>query len=1010
MASGGRDRQFSLPTHPRVSGVDCGSERERVDGMAFNHGDGQGAIATPRTANNTNSPDPAILKLETEIEQHILKPATHSNARLPLRPAFGTKGTPITLLTNYMTLASNGTVIAYHYDVDFGRDLKTNRPIQGRERARFIQLLVAEHFLQHSPGIVSNFKSTVISNKPLNIDQQGYLVAFRTEEEDAPAVDAKRFRLHIQQKAAITVSDLVRYLTSTNVAGPLSSTHAILQTLNIIIGHNPKAASQITSVGSNSHFRKDLQGAETRDLTAGITAWRGYLLSVRAATGRLLVNVQVKHSPFYNEGPLQGLMQAFLKASSQNSHGLHQFLKGVCVNITHIARKNKAGQQIPSTKVIFGLAVQGDGKKLLHPPVVRKNGAGPQEVEIYLETTPTTSMIPPPSSTSGNTPRPTQTSAAGVYITLYDFFLQYYKMKLDPSLPVVNVGSQEHPMHLPAEVCQVIKGQPYKKNLSPQQTQHMIQFAVRPPQRNEQSIRMQGAHMLMLNQNLNRSHAAFNLSVDPSLIRVPGRILAPPKICYRNDREASLRDSKWNMRNVQFVESRPLTRWTWLIIATNDEAGPWQSEAAFQASRALKEFHAKLVEMGIRCAEPKQGFRITVNPRDLNNVDAEVGAVLQKFPISQAELVLVVLVTETPLVFRRVKYLCDVREGVSNVCVVAKRFAKESNHQYFANVALKLNLKLGGCNHKLAGRNQTAVEKKQKKLGIIELGNTMVVGLDVTHPSPASLPTAPSVVGIVASIDGHLAQWRAEIDIQERRKEMVLALAELIEGRLLKWKQHNEAKLPLNIIIYRDGVSEGQYQQVLEDELPRIQSACEKVYSAVKMAPPRLAIIIVGKRHNTRFYAPNPAAGGQVQNPKCGTVVDRGVTEARHWDFFMQAHTPLQGTARPAHYYVVYDDIFRGYQKHQESTADGSPFRSAADALEDLTHSMSYTFGRATTAVSICPPAYHADFVCDRARLYLSEFFDPSSTGSVSSGGRMRAPDSSMVRLHARTAETMFWI
>jgi hypothetical protein len=34
----------------------------------------------------------------------------------------------------------------------------------------------------------------------------------------------------------------------------------------------------------------------------------------------------------------------------------------------------------------------------------------------------------------------------------------------------------------------------------------------------------------------------------------------------------------------------------------------------------------------------------------------------------------------------------------------------------------------------------------------------MLVGIDVTHPSPGSASTAPSVAGIVASVDGTLAQ------------------------------------------------------------------------------------------------------------------------------------------------------------------------------------------------------------------------------------------------------------
>ncbi|KAI0864530.1 hypothetical protein F4860DRAFT_464511 [Xylaria cubensis] len=41
-------------------------------------------------------------------------------------------------------------------------------------------------------------------------------------------------------------------------------------------------------------------------------------------------------------------------------------------------------------------------------------------------------------------------------------------------------------------------------------------------------------------------------------------------------------------------------------------------------------------------------------------------------------------------------------------------------------------------------------------------------------------------------------------------------------------------RLPENIIIFRDGVSEGQYEQVLEKELPLIRKACERVYPAAQ--------------------------------------------------------------------------------------------------------------------------------------------------------------------------------
>ena len=68
-----------------------------------------------------------------------------------------------------------------------------------------------------------------------------------------------------------------------------------------------------------------------------------------------------------------------------------------------------------------------------------------------------------------------------------------------------------------------------------------------------------------------------------------------------------------------------------------------------------------------------------------------------------------------------------------------------------------------------------------------------------------------------------------------------------------------------------------------------------------------VTLVVVGKRHHTRFYPTNKAQTVRG-NPMPGTVVDTTVTSVYNYDFFLQAHQGLQGTARPAHYYVVHDE------------------------------------------------------------------------------------------------------
>jgi eukaryotic translation initiation factor 2C len=399
--------------------------------------------------------------------------------------------------------------------------------------------------------------------------------------------------------------------------------------------------------------------------------------------------------------------------------------------------------------------------------------------------------------------------------------------------------------------------------------------------------------------------------------------------------------------------------------------------------------------MGITASAPGAVNKLTLNDADGREIEDQLKTLTG--PPARAKFVLIILPAPSRSLYNRIKHAGDVKVGVHTVCVVGSKFAKAQG-QYFANVATKFNLKLGGINQLL----------DSTRLGIISEDKTMVIGLDVTHPSPGSLSTAPSIAGMVASIDQWLGQWPATIRIQESRKEMITDLASMLVRHLELWKKRGKhASFPENLLIYRDGVSESQYNTVLNEELPLLRKACSTLYPAqdTKRNLPHITILIVGKRHHTRFYPTSTAEADRSANPKSGTVVDRGVTEPRNWDFFLQAHSALQGTARPAHYYIVLDEIFTRRKVP-------APFANPADVLEDLTHCMCYLFGRATKAVSLCPPAYYADLVCERARCYLSGLFDGSAQSVSSGGGGGGDLDARLaeVMIHERIRDDMWYI
>lgn len=460
------------------------------------------------------------------------------------------------------------------------------------------------------------------------------------------------------------------------------------------------------------------------------------------------------------------------------------------------------------------------------------------------------------------------------------------------------------------------------------------------------------------------------IRVTQKLIAVDARVLSAPRVEYVKT-TAEIRDASWNMMKNQFRTKGMLSRWSYVVLSAGGQENPYTKN--HNPKDLISEFRTELIKTGINYSNPITLPSHSVQIRD--ETDAELLFKQASQSKEKINLLLIILPRKaSAAIYGAIKRLGDITYGIATICVDGQKLSPKknappkqgANAQYIANVAMKFNLKLGGSNHFVKFN--------------FPLNETMVVGIDVTHPSPSSSEKAPSVAGMVASVDANLGQWPAILRRQGvARQEMVTALQEMLSTRLVLWRAKNKV-LPKNILVYRDGVSEGQYDIVIKDELPLLRNACQELYpqAAQKQGYPHITIIIVGKRHHTRFYPTSAQNATKTHNNRPGTVVDRGVTEARNWDFFLQPHAAIKGTARPIHYFVIHDEIFHLM-----------PRQDAVDRLEALTHNLCYVYGRATKAVSVATPAFYADIVCERARCYLNRLFDdpaPSSDSSKKGG------------------------
>jgi eukaryotic translation initiation factor 2C len=154
------------------------------------------------------------------------------------------------------------------------------------------------------------------------------------------------------------------------------------------------------------------------------------------------------------------------------------------------------------------------------------------------------------------------------------------------------------------------------------------------------------------------------------------------------------------------------------------------------------------------------------------------------------------------------------------------------------------------------------------------------MGADVTHPSARALSEVPSLATMTASIDGLGARYAAVAANQGHRVEMIEQAARMAERLLTQFRNETRTD-PEKIIYLRDGVSEGQYDQVLQLEANAIYTEAQRLVGPGRRVT--LTVIIVRKRHHTSFFS----TGNPLANIEPGTIVDKSVTHPRGFDFCM---------------------------------------------------------------------------------------------------------------------------
>ncbi|KAK0482092.1 argonaute-like protein [Armillaria luteobubalina] len=859
------------------------------------------------------------------------------------RSGFGASGRVVKIFVNSFECTIPKSII-HHYDVIFPSE-KTLPARLNMELIRELQSTTAPAIF--TPRAVYDGRKNLFAARALPFDGANYMeFSVTLPPTDASTRAPKAYKIRLTKVAEINPEVLHRF-----IKGDQSHDNSVLTAitaLNVVIRMQP-------SLDHPFNVRSFFTEAETFDIGCGLQLWRGYFQSVRPAIDRMLINIDVSTGTMYKEGKLIKLCVQFLGQENPEAFSPKRGLPD--------------NQRLRLQRFITGMRIRVIGKTLAYDTeATTADCIGPHRVVKKLSAVGASSV--------------TFTNADGVTTTVADHFRRSASgIRLNfPDNICVEVGSGAL---IPLELCFITKGQIMRKQVPSSLTPKVLSFATKKPQDRLSSIR-NGLEVLAYGQSDYVRHFGMSVNSAAGPLQIQARVLQPPTLKYGGgSKQATIvpQNGAWNMVDKRFFRSAEIGAWVVVIYENrsrfNDNACKLMVDNLIRSCQ----------EVGMKIGPPA----VTLWENGQGNIQSQLqtaGGKCTRAVGNLPSLIVVILPEHGDNIYTAVKHFGDVTAGVATQCMKSSKCHRATN-QYFANVCLKMNVKLGGIN--------VIPDPASVRLLTDPATPTIVMGADVIHPAPGS-DNRPSFTALVANVDSDTAKYIATTRVQNCRQEMIEDLQEMskhVLSNYMGYRSGIEKKArgmaePKRILFYRDGVSEGQFQEVLDKELGALKKACEEL-----RIKPKITVIVVGKRHHVRFFPTDKKDADRSGNCPAGMVVDRDISHPTEFDFYLQSHGGLLGTSRPAHYSVLYDE-------------NGL----TPDAVQSLSFALCHVYARSTRSVSIPAPVYYADIVCSRAKNH----YDPAGSVNYSGSGDGSYVDESLEAfkrgfkpLHVKQSRLMYF-
>lgn len=186
---------------------------------------------------------------------------------------------------------------------------------------------------------------------------------------------------------------------------------------------------------------------------------------------------------------------------------------------------------------------------------------------------------------------------------------------------------------------------------------------------------------------------------------------------------------------------------------------------------------------------------------------------------------------------------------------------------------------------------------------------------------------------MVATVDQTLTRYFSTVTLYHSNEDLGEQLCASVRKAVMAYRAHNKA-LPMHLVIYRDGVSEGQVRQVYENEVECLRRKLEELYYGPNF---KMIFIIVTKKINVRLFE------DYKRNPPIGTIVDDVITNPLKYDFFLVSQQVRQGTISPTSYNVIYDNS-----------------GLTAEMVQNITFKLTHVYYNCSSTVRVPAPCHYA--------------------------------------------------